>query len=100
MLHVISALCAASNLHTIVPGPLEFVCWRQFAVQRGDCKNLKLHLSVRVLVVVVVVVLALSIIMWKEVHNAVLGHQVVLHIRLRLKALIGGPSPRRIACQK
>ena len=31
MLHVISALCAARDLHTI--GPLEYTCWKQFAVQ-------------------------------------------------------------------
>ena len=43
--------------------------------------------------------LALSIRMRNEVRNAVLGHQVVLHFGLRLKALIGGPSPRLNACQ-
>ena len=43
--------------------------------------------------------LALSIMMRNEVHNAALGHQVVLHFRLQLKALIGGLSPRPIACQ-
>ena len=39
MLHVISAQCVARHLHTIPPGPLECVCWRQFAMQWGDCEN-------------------------------------------------------------
>ena len=44
--------------------------------------------------------LALSMMMRNdEVRNAALGHQMVLHFRLRLKALIGGPSPRPTACQ-
>ena len=34
-----------------------------------------------------------------EVCNAVLGHLVVLHFRLRLWTLIGGSSPRLTACQ-
>ena len=39
MLHVISALCAARDLHTIEPGPLERTCWRQFAARLGDRKK-------------------------------------------------------------
>ena len=39
MLHVIRARCAARDLHTIAPGPLDRACWRQFAAQCGDCKK-------------------------------------------------------------
>ena len=28
MMHVISTLCAARDLHMTVPGPLEHTCWR------------------------------------------------------------------------
>ena len=49
MLHIISAGCVACDLHTIAPRPLEHTCWRQFAVQRGNSKNLKLHLLMRLL---------------------------------------------------
>ena len=45
-LHVKSARSVARNLHTIAHGPLECTCWRQFAAQWGDCKNLKLRLSI------------------------------------------------------
>ena len=41
MLHVISTQCVAHDLHTISPWPLEHMCWRQFAVQWGDCKKKK-----------------------------------------------------------
>ena len=44
-LHLISTRCATRDLHTIVPGPLERTCWRQFAAQWRDCKNFKLCLS-------------------------------------------------------
>ena len=33
ILHVISALCAARDLHTIAPGPHELTYWIQFAEQ-------------------------------------------------------------------
>ena len=46
MLHVIGAQC---DLLTIAPGLLEHMCRRQFAEQWGDCKNLKLHLSMQLL---------------------------------------------------
>ena len=36
---VISALYAACDLHTVVPGPLELTCWRQFVAQWGDWKK-------------------------------------------------------------
>ena len=39
MMHVISARCVARDLHTIAPGPLKRMCWRQFAAQSGDCKK-------------------------------------------------------------
>ena len=38
-LHVIGARCVACDLYTIPPGPLEHMCWRQFAVLWGDCKK-------------------------------------------------------------
>ena len=31
--------CAARDLHTIAPGPLECTCWRWFAALWGDCKK-------------------------------------------------------------
>ena len=39
MFHMTSPLCAACDLHTNAPRPLESRCWRQFAAQRGDCKK-------------------------------------------------------------
>ena len=33
MLHVISVRCVACDLHTVVPCPLERMCWRQFALE-------------------------------------------------------------------
>ena len=39
MLHVMGARCVVRDLHTIAPGPLERVCWRQFAALWGDCKK-------------------------------------------------------------
>ena len=49
MLHVISTQCVSLDLHTIVPGPLEHTCWRQFAAHWGDCKNLELCLWIQLL---------------------------------------------------
>ena len=39
MLHMISARCVARDSHSIVPGPLERACWRQFVALWGDCKK-------------------------------------------------------------
>ena len=39
MLHVISAWCAACDLHTIASWPPEHTCWRQSAAERGDYKK-------------------------------------------------------------
>ena len=39
MLHVISALCVARDLHMIAPELLERTCWRQFVAQLGACKK-------------------------------------------------------------
>ena len=39
---MISAWCAAHVLDTIVPGPLERACWRQFAALWGDCKKCRI----------------------------------------------------------
>ena len=39
MLHVTSARCVACDLHMTAPGPLEHVCWRQFAALWGGCKK-------------------------------------------------------------
>ena len=33
MSHVQSARCVTYDLHTIAPGPLERMCWRQFIAQ-------------------------------------------------------------------
>ena len=55
MLYVVSALCAARDLHMIAPGPLERACWRQLAAQWGYCKKkkkkkiLELRLSMQLL---------------------------------------------------
>ena len=38
-LHMISARCVIRYLHTIAPGPLVRVCWRQFAALWGYCKK-------------------------------------------------------------
>ena len=40
MLHVIRALCVASEMHMIVPWPLEPMCWRQLVAQWGDYKKI------------------------------------------------------------
>ena len=42
-----SAWCVARDLQTIAPGPLECTCWRRFAAQWGDCKNLDLRFWMR-----------------------------------------------------
>ena len=64
MLHVIATRCAAhdshkihtwftQNSHTTEPWPPERTCWRQFAMQWGDCKNLKLCLSIITILIMV-----------------------------------------------
>ena len=60
MLHVINTWCVAHNLHTIAPWPLERTCWRQFVALRGDCWNLKLHLSMRLLLLLLLLLLSSS----------------------------------------
>ena len=47
MLHVMSVRCVARDLHANATWPLQCTCWRQFAAQWGDCKNLELRLSLR-----------------------------------------------------
>ena len=42
-----NARCVAHDLYMIGPWPLERRCWRQFATQWGDWKNLELHLLMR-----------------------------------------------------
>ena len=59
-LHVISAQCVARDLHTIVPGPLERTCWRQFAALWGDCNKSRIApLNAIIIIIVLVVVLLL-----------------------------------------
>ena len=52
MLHVISARCVARDLHTVVPWPLDYMHWRQFTAQWGDCRNLTLRLLVQLLFII------------------------------------------------
>ena len=40
ILHVMSIQYVASDLHTTARWPLEYACWRQFAVLWGDCKKI------------------------------------------------------------
>ena len=56
MLHLMSTLRVAHYFHTIVPGPLQLACWRQFAVQLGNCKNLKEHLSIWLLLLLTYII--------------------------------------------
>ena len=42
---MLSAQCIAHDLHMIAPWPLQRICWRQFAAQWTDMKNLVLCLS-------------------------------------------------------
>ena len=58
MLHMISAQCAACGLHLIAPGPLERMCWRQFAALRGDCKKSRIApLNVIIIIIIIIIIL-------------------------------------------
>ena len=55
MLHVMSTRCAACDLHTIAPWPLECTCWRQFAAQRGDCKKSRIAPSNVIIIIIIII---------------------------------------------
>ena len=61
MLHVISALCAARDLHTIAPGPLERV--RDGSRRSKDIvKYLDLRLSGVIIVIIIIITIIIIII--------------------------------------
>ena len=54
-LHMISAQCVAHDLHTVAPGPLERVCWRQFAALWGDCKKSQIApLNATIIIIIII----------------------------------------------
>ena len=58
ILHVISTLCVARDLHTIAPGPLERTCWRQLAAQWEDCKKSRVAPFNAIIIIVIIYWLA------------------------------------------
>ena len=51
---VISAWCVARDLHTIAPGPLEHMCWRQSAAQWGDCDKSRIASFNAVIIIIII----------------------------------------------
>ena len=67
MLHMISAVCAARDLDTIAPGPIERVCWRQFAVQWGDCKKSQIApVSAIIIIIIIIIIIPIIIIIFRK----------------------------------
>ena len=54
MLHAISTQCVACDLHTIVPGPLERMCWRRFVVQ-WDCKKSLIAPLNEIIIIIIII---------------------------------------------
>ena len=81
MLHTMSAMCVAHDLHTIAPRPLE----RALAAQWGDCKkNLELRLSIWLLLLLLLLSLFIIIILKRGPYfslRSVCHHAV--HNRIR-----------------
>ena len=61
MLHVISAQCAARDLDTTAPEPLEHTCWRQFATQWQDCKKSRIA-SFNAIIIIIIIFIIITII--------------------------------------
>ena len=61
-LHVISARCAARDLHTVAPGPLERTCWRQFGRCEEIVKKSRIAPLNAIIIIIVVVVIIIIII--------------------------------------
>ena len=51
---MISARCVACDLHTIAPGLLERVCWRQLAAQGGDCEKSRIA-PVNAIIIIIII---------------------------------------------
>ena len=63
-LHVISARCVARDLHTVVPGPLEHTCCRQFTALWGDCKKSRiapLNAIITIIIIIIFTILTLDV---------------------------------------
>ena len=57
MLHITSASFVARDLHTIAPGPLEHMCWRQW----GDCKNSRIAPLNAITIIIITIIIIILI---------------------------------------
>ena len=60
---MISARCVARDLYTIVPGPLERTCWRQFAALWGDCKKSRIAPLNAIIIILLLFDMAVDLVM-------------------------------------
>ena len=75
MLHVMGARCVARDLHTISPWPLERMCWRQLAAERGDCRKSRTAPLNAIIIIIIIIY---------EPGNSVLMTQRRVQMQIRI----------------
>ena len=79
MLHVIDTWCVAHDFLTIVPWPLEHMCWRQFVELRGDCeKSRTAPLNAVIIIIIIIIIVSF----WRQVE---LGRPSIIDVNKQIK---------------